>query len=154
MKGRKGPRAKTSPLAIESAKTDAEVMRLRLQGKTLVEIGALLTPPITGQAVGHRLIKLLAQLKADNAEQAVYLKDIQAARIEGMLDAIYEKAKKGDLAAMDRVERLLRREADLHGLDAPKKIAETDTMGNDLPMTAKQQLRARLLAPEDDAPGS
>jgi hypothetical protein len=46
---------------------------------------------------------------------------------------------------VDKLLRVLERQAALRGLDAPKKIAETDAQGNDLDIDAKAALRARLL---------
>ena len=139
------PNGRTARQA-KSAEIDAQIWAYRKAGLTCKAIGDLLDPKMTKQAVNQRLNRVLESLKGETVENAQHYKNIQAERIEDMIRAVYPKALKGDTAAVDRVLRCMEREAALKGLDAPKKLAETDTQGNDLSDDARAKLRARFLA--------
>jgi len=141
----------TDPARIVETQKDSMVLKLRLAGMTLAEIGAALDPPVTKQAVSQRLLRLLGEQRAENDEQVAYLKDIQGARIEQLIKGLWTRGIKGELPVVDRLERLMNRQASLLGLDAPKKIAETDAGGNDLPVSHKELLRQKLMAGVPDA---
>ncbi len=142
----KKPPVKTSAAVMTELQRDSQVLKLRQAGLTLEEIGRALDPPVTKQAVSQRLLRLLGEQSEEIKAQAAYLKDIQHTRLEALIRTLWTRALKGELQVIDRLEKLLNRQAALLGLDAPKKVAETDADGNDLPSSHKEALRAKLLA--------
>ncbi|HEX3052699.1 MAG TPA: hypothetical protein VHP83_18715 [Aggregatilineaceae bacterium] len=76
----------------------------------------------------------LAELKAVEETEAEELRIIEVARLDAILNAMYNKAINGDQGAVDRVLRIMERRAKLLGLDAPSK---TDVTSGGQPLTFK-----------------
>jgi hypothetical protein len=76
---------------------------------------------VSQSTVSRLFAKLDQQYLARAGEDTATLKGQQYERCEAMLGTVWQAARGGDLAAIDRVERFLRREAELMGLDAPKR---------------------------------
>jgi hypothetical protein len=74
------------------------------------------------------------------------LKQVQEARIERLVAALWTKALKGDLFAMDRITKLLERQARLHGLDAPTRQELTGAEGGPIEVKAIEEQKAAALA--------
>ncbi len=136
----KGAAAKTSPRAIEGAKKSGEAVRLRLAGTSYSEIATRLGYANAGGAYKATLRGIEA---LGPPEDAASLRDIQRQRLEALLSGAWDTARSGDTKSIDVVLRILARQARLDGLDAPAKIAQTDSKGNDL---SPQQAAERLAA--------
>jgi len=68
-----------------------------------------------------------AALRKTLQEPADELRGLEAARLDALHRALWEKAIAGNLGAVDRVLRIMRRRAALFGLDAPRRrLLETD----------------------------
>lgn len=65
--------------------------------------------------------KALKEIQERYTEDAIKIRIIEVNRIDRMVLAIWQKAIKGDLNAIDRVNRLIERKSRLLGLDAPIK---------------------------------
>jgi hypothetical protein len=65
---------------------------------------------------------MLAQREAESGADVTEYRRIHLERIDRALFRIWPKVAQGDLDAIDRMLRLLEREARLLGLDAPTKI--------------------------------
>jgi hypothetical protein len=66
-------------------------------------------------------------LKALTKVPAEELRELECARLDAMLMGVWNAAKAGDDKAIQSVLRIMRRRADLLGLDAPLKREETVT---------------------------
>jgi hypothetical protein len=84
-----------------------------------------------------------AQRMTEGYEQ---LKQVQEARIERLLASLWAKALKGDLFAMDRITKLLERQARLHGLDAPTRQELSGPEGGAIEVKAIDEQKAAALA--------
>src|SRR5699024_12051924 len=71
----------------------------------------------------------LAEVTKEVAEQ---LRDVEAARLDALQRAIWERAIDGDLSAMDRVIKIVDRRARLLGLDAPQQVAVNNGVDVDI----------------------
>ena len=80
----------------------------------------------------------ISQAKADLVETEVM-------RCDAYLQAIAKQVQAGNIKAVETALKVGKRRAELLGLDAPTKIAETDADGNDLTDDARAILRTRLL---------
>ncbi|QEP42158.1 hypothetical protein D5085_02790 [Ectothiorhodospiraceae bacterium BW-2] len=121
----------TSAKQIATAETRAAVLKLRLAGKTLAEIGQILGISTT---TAHRHIKkTLAEYRNQQQETISELVTLELARLERLQVAIFIEAAEGNLKAIDRVLKIMERRAKLTGLDAPAKSCHTDTEGNHQP---------------------
>jgi hypothetical protein len=74
------------------------------------------------------------QWRKESAADIAEVKGRQAGRIEEMFRAIWVEARNGNLYAVDRALALMKREADLYGLDAPKRNELTGADGGPLPV--------------------
>jgi hypothetical protein len=62
------------------------------------------------------------QLRAQSVEDIRTWRGLQLARIERLIQSVWSDAIRGRYGAVDRVVSLMRRQAELLGLDAPQKI--------------------------------
>lgn len=72
-------------------------------------------------------------LRAYNQTLTAHLRDIEHARLETAGAAIWDKVLAGNLSAVRTFLEISKRKAALWGLDAPEKIAVTDSEGRDRP---------------------
>jgi hypothetical protein len=77
-----------------------------------------------GKSQAHRyVIAGLADARAQISAHSDELKSEEISRLDGMLAALWPKARKGEVAAVDRVLKIGERRAKLLGLDAPTVTA-------------------------------
>lgn len=74
--------------------------------------------------------KALKEIQSRYTEVAENIRTIELARIERLILGIWHSARKGDLQAIDRINRLMERKSRLLGLDAPTKqeVKSEDTV--------------------------
>jgi hypothetical protein len=120
-----------------------QALELRRAGLGYEAIGAQLG---IGKSQAHRLVQRgLAECRAQVTANADELRSEELSRLDGMLQGLWPRARKGEAAAVDRVLKIGERRAKLLGLDAPTKVAETDPAGN--PVGPR---RVELVAPGVD----
>jgi DNA-binding CsgD family transcriptional regulator len=74
-------------------------------------------------STAHGYIKeAMAEAKAQIDTDASELKAEEISRLDGMLVGLWDAAKMGDYAAVDRVLKIMERRSKLLGLDAPVKV--------------------------------
>lgn len=113
--------AKTSATRLSAQATRRQVIELRMAGATISQICERLG---IGRATAHRHIeKAMADVQAEMEGPAIAVKRMQYARLERLLQGAWGNAAKGDYAAIDRIIKILERQAKLLGLDAPTKLA-------------------------------
>jgi len=118
------PRGAISANAVQGALRRKEILELRTKGFSTAAIAERLSCGKT--TVKRHLHAALEDLAAENLELAAYQRDLDLARIDKLLPALIESAEGGDLDAVDRLERLLKRRAAMLGYDMPVKIERTD----------------------------
>jgi hypothetical protein len=119
--GLTGPRGKTSKQRIGRCKHATKVMNMRLEGLSYEQIGERMG--FSSVRAYHIVKKELGRWTELRNESAAQLHQLEMARLDEMLAAVYPKAKKGDLASMDRVLTICARKAKLCGLDVADKNA-------------------------------
>jgi len=75
------------------------------------------------------VVRLVESRAAESVKDADVIIAMEVERLDAMLMAVWAKAKKGDVAAVDRVLKIQERRAKLLGLDAPTKTA-SELSGN------------------------
>jgi len=109
---------KATAKTIISTERAKEAVALRLAGRTYDEIAAALG---CGHGTAYRAVAgHLAATRAEAAETAQELREVELQRLDRLLAVVGPMAEKGDLAAVDRVLRIQERRAAYLGLDAPK----------------------------------
>lgn len=97
---------------------------MRRSGRTYREIARQVG---IGVASAHRLIAAaMAETRSAVAEDVMELRALELSRLDGLMVALWPKARRGDLAAVDRVLKIMERRAKLLGLDAPVRVARTN----------------------------
>lgn len=119
---------RTSARKIEAQERRRKAVELRRAGASYAHIAATLD--MAPSSVHKTVCKALAQLKDDIADQATLLQAQEADRLDHLQVKLWARAAGGDLAAIDRVLRLMERRARLLGLDAPQRIAPTTPDGS------------------------
>jgi hypothetical protein len=146
------------PAAAQIAKRRADAIQLRLAGIDYLTIGKKLAadPEINSQKVPYpagygierfengepppsdlklaELVKqdlhrTMRQRRTKVASSADELRDLQDERLNRMLAGLWNQAAGGDYGAVDRVLKIMERQARLHGLDAPTRTEVTGADG-------------------------
>ena len=96
-----------------------QALELRRAGLGYEAIGAQLG---LGKSQAHRLVKrALEEARAQVTANADELRSEELSRLDGMLQGLWPRARKGEVSAVDRVLKIAERRAKLLGLDAPEK---------------------------------
>ena len=120
-------RTKTSPATLRGLKNREAAIDLRRAGWPFERIGEKLG--ISKQAA-HKLVS--SAIESARAQLSAASDDLLAEevlRLDGLLQKIYPRAAKGELAAVDRVLKIMERRAKLLGLEAPVRIEATGPNG-------------------------
>ncbi len=110
-----------SPTKVERELRRQQAMSLRVGGATFEQIGQALK--ITKASAYKLVMRTLEDTRVKTAQDAAALKDLANARIEDAIFRISRQVQAGNLGAVDRLIRLLDRQARLNGLDAPYTFA-------------------------------
>lgn len=93
-----------------------------------------------------------AALKATLQEPADEVRRLELERVDKLTLALWPLAELGDFDALDRVLKLMKRRADLLGLDAPKKVEDVTPPVEEVEervVTTRTQAEASLSAMEE-----
>lgn len=132
------PRKNTAPLKVQTIVRRAEVMRLRMAGLTYEEIGQRIG--ISNVAAYWHVKRALEQARTKLAEATDNVRDQELRRLDRALVIVMAamtpnpKKKPGasELAAVDRLLKIMERRAKYLGLDAPEKYEHAGAGGKSL----------------------
>lgn len=119
---------KSQQQQISAVERQRQALELRKRGMSYSDIAAAIgykSPSGAHQAVAHALKKTLR-------EEADGLREMEAERLDALLDAVWDKAMRGNKDAVDRVLRIMERRARLLGLDAQGPTAAISSDGQTL----------------------
>jgi hypothetical protein len=116
--------SKASENRITAAERRVEALALRKAGLGYTAIAAQLG--YAGPSGAYKAIATaLGELTREPARELV---NLEVARLDDLLLGLWGDARKGNVAKVDRVLKIMQRRADLLGLDAPQRFADvTDT---------------------------
>jgi hypothetical protein len=133
-------RKKTNAKEFERAERKKNAVELRLAGASYREIG---------DALGCSTVTAMNDCKEALAEipmqQADEMRTVELSRLDRLQRAVWGKAVKGDLQAVDRAIKIIDRRAKLLGLDAPQQVQITAN-DVDLDATVDKMLRVAEMA--------
>ena len=109
----------------DNAEADTEALRLRSLGHTYREIGER-----TGVNTSTAYRRVQNALYAIPADEVDSLRKLEGERLDALQLAIWETAVDGDLRAVDRVLSIMKRRAQLFGLDVPRKFIEDNPLSH------------------------
>jgi hypothetical protein len=90
------------------------ILAKRFSGKSLADIGAEEKPAISPQAVQQLIGRALAVIPKQSTDQ---IRLLEASRLDAMQAALWPQCLLGDIAAIDRVLAIMKRRAQMLGLD-------------------------------------
>ena len=107
------------------------ILTKRLTGMSLREIGELMTPPVTAQAIWATLKRALGDMLVEPLEA---IRTLELLRLDELHKAIWQNAVKGDIASVDRCLAIAHRRSRLLGLDTVQAhgFASHDSDDDDL----------------------
>ena len=111
----------------KTAERSKQAVNLRIAGATFEQIGERLG--VSAQAAYGLVSRALIKIRAQTAESAETLRQMELTRLDAMQTAIWADAMGGDEQKIDRLLKIQARRAALLGLDAPTKVAPTDPTG-------------------------
>jgi chemotaxis protein histidine kinase CheA len=111
--------SKTSERRLKAAERQREALQLRAAGRTFEDIAKELG--YRGPSGAYRAVQ--AGLKKTLQEPADELRRVECERLDRLMEALWERAiVRGNVAAVDRVLRIMERRSRLLGLDAPSRL--------------------------------
>lgn len=110
--------AKTSKIAFEAQQKAAKALTLRMEGATFETIAKELG--YAGKQGAHDAV--MRSLRAITREPATELLQLDLERLDAMWAIPYLKAQSGDLQSLDACLKIMKRRAELLGLDSPVKV--------------------------------
>ena len=105
----------TVPKRVRIKERRLRALELRMRGLTYADIASQVG--YASPSGAHKAVR--AALEAEALMAASEVRDLLVMRLETLLQGIWDAACRGDLQAIDRVLRVLDREAKLLGLDLP-----------------------------------
>jgi DNA-binding CsgD family transcriptional regulator len=97
-----------------------QALALRVQGRSLREIADLLG--IRVQTVHQLVERGLERMIGEELRPAEEARCLQLVRIDAMMEALWPRAMAGSCETVDKVLKIMDRQARLLGLDAPRKV--------------------------------
>jgi hypothetical protein len=144
-----GSPSPTSPRRIAAAERQAKALELRKSGHTLVEIAKILG--YAGDAGVRKAIRTALEKTVKQPADEVRL--LIQARNDEMLRVVYPRALAGKLEAVDRVVKINRETAAIHGLIATKvKVGQdpdAEPVGVSVRLEAAAYGALKRLTPEE-----
>jgi len=146
--------ARTSDRRIKTAERRNYVLKLRKEGNTYREIATKVHTKFPEDVLpkgydcryAYQDVKAELEKVQDSLwENAKHVRVLELERLDKMMLGIWPRAEDGDDSAIDRVLRIMKRRADILGLDAPGKHLVHEL---DLGSLTDQQL-ARIADGED-----
>lgn len=135
--------------ALELQHRKKNALELRLEGMTYAEIAELM-----GKSVSTVHGYVADSLAAVTKEEAQQLRDLEAARLDALQYAVWDKALDGDLNAMDRVIKIIDRRARLLGLDAPQQVAVNNGVDVDIDGAVDRLIAVAMREVANNQPGA
>lgn len=109
----------TSSAKARKLEHQRQALELRRMGYGYTEIGQKIG---LGKSQAHRLVTAaLAEARDQVNTGADELRSEEVSRLDAMLAGLWPVARKGGVAAVDRVVKIMERRAKLLGLDAPER---------------------------------
>jgi len=146
--------SKTSKRTVEIEEKRQRALDLRRSGMNYREIAAAMD---TSPSRAHDYVtSALKRIREQTDEIAEVVKVLELERLDSLFKTAYRAAMDGDVKAIDQALRCMDRRARLLGLDAPAKVAQTDSEGRDLIASVEfQAIRALVLEniPDPEARG-
>jgi transcriptional regulator len=130
---------------VGAAEKQAAAVELRKRGKTYRDIGEELG---CSHQQAHKYVrKALARIREKTDESAIEVRTLELERLNAMVDALWFKVELGDTYAVDSALKIMKRRADLLGLDAPTRVADV----TDDRERIRQEVAEAMLDPEKRA---
>ena len=132
----------------DRAELAQKALVLRRAGATYEQIARELK--LSNRSIAFKLVQgAIADIPREEAQECLSL---ELERLDAMLrGGLFEKARVGDLNAVDRVLRIMDRRARYLGLDSPEKREHSGTVSIDAAemMAAAERMRERLSKAQD-----
>lgn len=123
---------------VRSLERQRQALELRRMGLGFEAIAAQLG---IGKTQAHRLVVAgMADSRAQVAASADELRSEELSRLDGMLQGLWPRARKGEVAAVDRVLKIGERRAKLLGIEAPVRIETTGKDGGPIQVSSTQTI--------------
>lgn len=107
---------------------ERECLSLRKAGATYDQIAERVG--ITREGARGAVARALAALSEICTEEAKEVRQLELDRLDAMLLGLWQRASKGEVAAIDRVLRIQERRSRLLGLDAPTNQTTVEVSGD------------------------
>lgn len=114
----------TKPTSIARLERVTRALELRRDGKSYSQIMTIMQ--LSSQGMAYGLVKQgLDAIKAECAETAEQLREVELQRMDSLWETMHEMAKQGDDKAASVCVKISARRAALLGLDKPQQITHT-----------------------------
>jgi hypothetical protein len=129
---------KTSPTRANAIKNRETALDWRRAGPSFERIGEKMG---ISKVRAHQLVtEAMEHTRQVIASGADELRAEEVARLDGMLEKLWPKARRGEVAAVDRVLKIGERRAKLLGIEAPVRIETTGKDGKAIEVSSTQTI--------------
>lgn len=111
--------AKTSPRRVRAARLKQEVMEMRMSGASYRAIAHALG--ISHERARQIVKEALKEIEDVTGELVVELRKLESERLDEMQKVLWKRVKRGNLKAIDMILKIMKRRAEMFGLDETKK---------------------------------
>ena len=143
----RGGKNSTGALALNHFQRELAALEMRLAGLSDTEIARRLGYKHPNSI--RRLVIKAMHLTREETANAV--RRMELARLDKLQNAAWSMAMDGSLSAIDTVLRVMKHRATILGLNAPIKVAKTDSKGRDVHHLSDQQRADRILKIMEEA---
>jgi len=119
--------SKTAAVLINGSERRTQALELRKAGATFKQIGQAMH---FSEQHAHKIVtEELVRMNQHRAETALEVTRLELERLDALWLGQWPQAKAGNAQSVDICLKIMQRRARILGLDAPTKIAPTDTTG-------------------------
>lgn len=125
---------KTGPTAMGIYERQLVALELRLKGYSYEEMRQILRDEYKWDYKNPTSIKNLVTraMRVTKAEKIKTIRQLELARYDKLIGAHWEQALEGNVASTKVILRIMLQRGKMLGLDAPIKVARTDSKGKDI----------------------
>lgn len=113
------PYSKGAPRVLNGSERRIKALELRRRGRSYREIGEALG--CSESRAWTIIMEEMKRIMAERKEEAAVIVRMENERLDTLLDAVWDKATKGDVKCVEAVLKIMSRRATMMGYDAPTK---------------------------------
>jgi len=145
---RGNPKKTAGNMAVDKYERELVALDLRLHGYSAIEIQHILREEYKWDYKRADSINNLIRraMRITKAEKVSQVRTLELMRLDKLMGAHWEQALDGNIASTQVVLKIMAQRTKLLGLDAPIKVAKTDSKGRDIATLSDEERMKQIAA--------